>query len=79
MSRAFVKEDDADGSIDTLPDRPISPYPNIDTPEGLTAIEGQHAELAERHAAASRAWDRATQAASARELRYWNRGERARV
>jgi hypothetical protein len=37
MSRAFVKEMD-DQSVD-LPDRPISPHPNLVTPEGLAAIE----------------------------------------
>jgi hypothetical protein len=37
MSRAFVKETD-DQSVD-LPDRPISPHPNLVTPEGLAAIE----------------------------------------
>jgi transcription elongation GreA/GreB family factor len=72
MSRAFVKEDDAGGGTDALPERPISPHPNIVTPEGLVAIERQRAELAERHAAASRTGDRAAQAAIARELRYWN-------
>ena len=36
MSRAFVKEDDS-GGIEPLPDRPVSPHPNIVTPEGLAA------------------------------------------
>jgi len=30
MSRAFVKEDD-DGGIEPLPDRPVSPHPNMVT------------------------------------------------
>ena len=71
MSRAFVKEDD-DGGIEPLPDRPISPHPNVVTPQGLAAIERQLAELAERHAAALQAEDRAALAAIARDLRYWN-------
>ena len=71
MSRAFVKEDDS-GGIEPLPDRPISPHPNIVTPEGLALIERNLAELQERHAAALQTEDRATQAAVARDLRYWS-------
>lgn len=37
MSRAFVK--DADETFDEFPARPISPHPNLVTPEGLAAIE----------------------------------------
>jgi transcription elongation GreA/GreB family factor len=71
MSRAFVKEDDT-GGTEVLPDRPVSPHPNIVTPEGLAAIERQLAELGERHAAALQAEDRAALAAIARDLRYWS-------
>jgi transcription elongation GreA/GreB family factor len=71
MSRAFVKEDDS-GGIEPLPDRPISPHPNIVTPEGLALIDRNLAELQERHAAALQAEDRAAQAAVARDLRYWS-------
>jgi transcription elongation GreA/GreB family factor len=70
VSRAFVKEDDAGGG-EPLPDRPISPHPNIVTPEGLALIERTLAELQERHAAALKAEDRAAQGAIARDLRYW--------
>ena len=35
MSRAFVKE--TDEILDELPDRPISPHPNLVTAEGLAA------------------------------------------
>lgn len=68
MSRAFVKElDDAGG--DELPDRVISPHPNLVTPEGLAAIE---AELARLHEASLKAGDdRAARAAIARDERYW--------
>ena len=72
MSRAFVKEDDAGGGIEPLPDRQISTHPNIVTPEGLAAIEHQLAAWQERHGVAVAADDRAALAASARELRYWN-------
>ena len=71
MSRAFVKEDDS-GGIEPLPDRPISPHPNIVTPEGLTLIDQNLADLQKRHAAALQAEDRAAQAAVARDLRYWS-------
>lgn len=70
MSRAFVKEDDS-GGIEPLPDRPISPHPNIVTPEGLALINRNLADFQERHAAAVQAEDRAAQAAVARDLRYW--------
>jgi transcription elongation GreA/GreB family factor len=71
MSRAFVKEDDS-GGIEPLPDRPISPHPNIVTPEGLALIDRNLADLQERHTAALQAEDRAAQAAVARDLRYWS-------
>ena len=71
MSRAFVKEDDS-GGIEPLRDRPISPHPNIVTPEGLALVDRNLAELQERHAAALKAEDRAVQATVARDLRYWS-------
>jgi transcription elongation GreA/GreB family factor len=71
MSRAFVKEDD-NGGIEPLPDRPVSPHPNIVTAKGLALIDRTLADLQERHAAALQAEDRAAQAAIARDLRYWN-------
>jgi transcription elongation GreA/GreB family factor len=71
MSRAFVKEDDNAG-VEPLPDRPISPHPNIVTPEGLAAIERNLADLHERHAVALKDEDRAAQASIARDLRYWS-------
>jgi transcription elongation GreA/GreB family factor len=67
MSRAFVKE--TDETVDELPDRPISPHPNVVTAEGLAAIEAQVDRLQEEHARAS--GDRAALAAISRELRYW--------
>jgi transcription elongation GreA/GreB family factor len=69
MSRAFVK--DADETFDELPDRPISPHPNLVTPEGLAAIAATLARLHEDHAAAQRLSDRAALATLARDLRYW--------
>jgi transcription elongation GreA/GreB family factor len=69
MSRAFVK--DADDTVDELPERPLSPHPNLVTPEGLAAIEATLARLHEDYAAAQRSGDRAALATAARDLRYW--------
>jgi transcription elongation GreA/GreB family factor len=70
MSRAFVRESDADPG--QLPDRPISPHPNFVTRRGLAAIEGRVRELeAERQAARERD-DAALRAGVERELRYWS-------
>src|SRR5713101_6846552 len=64
MSRAFVK--DLEDAVEELPDRPISPHPNLVTAEGLARIEAEVARLQQEHAAAHAANDRA-----ARDLRYW--------
>lgn len=45
MSRAFVKEDDANTSGEELPERPQSPHPNYVTPAGLAQLQAQLAEL----------------------------------
>ena len=45
MSRAFVKEDDANTSGEELPERPQSPHPNYVTPTGLAKLQAQLAEL----------------------------------
>ena len=67
MSRAFIKE--SDETVDDLPDRPVSPYPNLVTAEGLAAIDSQVARLQQELARASA--DRAALAAISRGLRYW--------
>ena len=42
MSVAFTKEDSAETASETLlPDRPISPHPNLVTEAGLKALEFQ--------------------------------------
>jgi transcription elongation factor GreB len=45
MSRAFIKEDDANTSGEELPERPQSPHPNYVTPAGLAQLQAQLAEL----------------------------------
>lgn len=67
MSRAFVKE--TDDAIGDLPERPLSPHPNLVTATGLARIDGEVARLdAERTSAGD---DRAAIARIDRDLRYW--------
>ena len=68
MSRAFVKDDDPTGGAAVLPDRAISPNPNLVTRRGLRLIEARVAEF-ERHAA--QAENDEARARASRELRYW--------
>ena len=69
MSRAFVKE--LEDAVEELPDRPVSPHPNLVTAEGLAHIEAEVTRLQQEHAAAHAANDRAALARAARDLRYW--------
>lgn len=75
MSVAFTKEQDAEAAAADLPDRPISPHPNLVTPQGL-------ADLEEALAAARAAWvaaqshgdvntDRTAMARATRDLKYY--------
>jgi transcription elongation GreA/GreB family factor len=68
MSRAFVKESD---DLPDLPDRPVSPHPNLVTPRGLALIEAAVETHRQALAAAQAAADRDRVAAASRELRYW--------
>jgi transcription elongation GreA/GreB family factor len=70
MSRAFVKESDADAA--PLPERAISPHPNLVTPRGLAAIEARIQELSAERQAARAAEDAALRARVERDLRYWS-------
>ena len=71
MSRAFVKEPDGDAP-EALPERPISPHPNLVTPQGLAAIKREITRLDFATSAAVRVGDKAALAAVQRDLRYWN-------
>jgi transcription elongation GreA/GreB family factor len=73
MSRAFVKEPDGGDVAEELPERPISPHPNLVTAEGLARIEGEVARLQREHAAAQAGNDLSALARAARDLRYWNK------
>lgn len=71
MSRAFVKE--GDGSLDPLPDLPVSPHPNHVTPTGLAALQRRLLETQQRLAALKARPDRLDklpEAAAERDIRY---------
>jgi transcription elongation GreA/GreB family factor len=68
MSRAFVKETD---EIAPLPERPVSPYPNYVTEQGLVAMEAELARLVTVYGEAQSANDRDALASVGRDLRYW--------
>ncbi len=74
MSVAFTREEDSKAAAAHLPDRPISPHPNLVTKSGLQALE---AALEEAQAGYARAQssgevsvDRTAMARATRELRY---------
>jgi transcription elongation GreA/GreB family factor len=75
MSVAFTKEEDVEAAAANVPDRPISPHPNLVTPEGLRALD---ASLASARAAWAKAQasgevntDRTAMAKATRDLRYY--------
>lgn len=71
MSRAFVKEDD--GTLDPLPDLPLSPHPNYVTPRGLNALQSRLRDLQTTlNGLKSRAerLDKLPEAAAERDIRY---------
>lgn len=75
MSVAFTKEESAETAAETLlPDRPISPHPNLVTEAGLKALELQLDEARKSHEAAQTIEDvnerRRQSAAPLRDLRY---------
>ena len=71
MSKAFTREDDTGQEAD-LPERAISPHPNLVTAEGLAQIEAAIARLTEEQARAREAGDATAAANAARDLRYWS-------
>ena len=75
MSVAFVKEESAEAASETiLPDRPVSPHPNLVTERGLKALEQQLSEAREAFEAANTIEDinekRRQQAGPLRDIRY---------
>jgi transcription elongation GreA/GreB family factor len=82
LSVAFTKEDSAETASETqLPDRPISPHPNLVTGAGLKALEAQLQQAREAYEAAQQVDDvneRRRQAAlPLRDARYF--AERVRT
>ncbi|MDB5504138.1 MAG: greB [Tardiphaga sp.] len=76
MSVAFTKEDSAETASETLlPDRPVSPHPNLVTEAGLKALELQLHEAREAYETAQKIEDvneRRRQAAGPlRDARYF--------
>lgn len=70
MSKAFTKESDADDVID-LPEREISPLPNLVTSRGLGLIDAEIARASDANAAALASGDKEAAARAGRDLRYW--------
>ena len=76
MSVAFVREESAETAAETqLPDRPISPHPNLVTESGLGALEAELARAREAYEAANAIEDvnerRRQQAMPLRDARYF--------
>ena len=76
MSVAFTKEDSAETASETLlPDRPVSPHPNLVTETGLKALEFQLEQAREAYETAQKIEDvneRRRQAAiPLRDIRYF--------
>lgn len=76
MAVAFTREEDYEAQAADLPDRPVSPHPNLVTASGLAAIEAALAEARAAYAAAQAeggvAADRTAMARATRDLRYWS-------
>ena len=75
MSVAFTREEDLEATAADLPDRPLSPHPNLVTPGGLAAIDAALAAARAAYGAAQAKGDieadRTAMARATRDLRYW--------
>jgi len=75
MSVAFTKEGDLEATAADLPDRPISPHPNLVTAEGLKALDEALAAARAAYTAAQAKGDvqadRTAMARATRDLRYY--------
>ena len=72
MSRAFTREDDGDGALPDIGERPVSQHRNLVTREGLAAIDHEVTRLREELARAEAEGVRERIALVSRDLRYWN-------
>ena len=75
MSVAFTREEDYEATAADLPDRPVSPHPNLVTPEGLAQLDAALAAAKAAYAAAQAggdvSTDRTAMARATRDLRYY--------
>src|SRR5262245_56947787 len=75
MAVAFTREEDYEARAADLPERPVSPHPNLVTASGLAAIEAELAAARAAYAAAQAeggiSADRTAMARATRDLRYW--------
>jgi transcription elongation GreA/GreB family factor len=71
MSRAFVKEQDGQDTVEELPEHPISHNPNFVTPRGLALVDEEIEKARRLLAHAQHETDRAGIARASRDLRYW--------
>ncbi len=75
MSVAFTKEQDSESAAADLPDRPISPHPNLVTASGLAQLDTALAEARTAYGAAQAHGDvqadRTAMARATRDLRYY--------
>jgi transcription elongation GreA/GreB family factor len=75
MSVAFTKEGDAESTAADLPDRPISPHPNLVTASGLAQLDAALAAARAAYASARLEGgveaDRTAMARATRDLRYY--------
>lgn len=82
MSVAFTREEDLEAAAAHVPDRPISPHPNLVTAEGLAQLDAALASARAAYAAAQAqggmASDRSAMATATRDLRYFT-ARRARA
>jgi transcription elongation GreA/GreB family factor len=76
MSVAFTREEDSEAAAADLPDRPISPHPNLVTPQGLAQLEADLAAARAAYTAAQTSGevkaDRTAMARATRDLRYYS-------
>jgi transcription elongation GreA/GreB family factor len=76
MAVAFTREEDLESRASDLPDRPVSPHPNLVTASGLAALQAELAAAREAYAAAQAkgdvSADRTAMARATRDLRYWS-------
>ena len=70
MSVAFTREEDYESVAANLPDRPVSPHPNLVTPEGLAALEAELASARAAYASAQGGDVKDDRTAMARATRY---------